>query len=67
MGMNTFVRSWVPRTTHIVGMVVRHGEAFSITEKLTVWEGGGGLSADGPLCLLPLRLRHRLAARAARL
>jgi homospermidine synthase len=25
---------------HIVGMVVRHGEAFSITEKLTVWESG---------------------------
>jgi homospermidine synthase len=39
MGMNTFVSSWVPPNHHIVGMVVRHGEAFSITEKLTVWEG----------------------------
>jgi homospermidine synthase len=39
MGMNTFVASWVPNY-HIVGMVVRHGEAFSITEKLTVWENG---------------------------
>jgi homospermidine synthase len=38
MGMNTFVASWVPNY-NIVGMVVRHGEAFSITEKLTVWEG----------------------------
>ena len=38
MGMNTFVASWVPPDHHIVGMVVRHGEAFSITEKLTVWE-----------------------------
>jgi homospermidine synthase len=37
MGMNTFVASWVPNY-NIVGMVVRHGEAFSITEKLTVWE-----------------------------
>jgi homospermidine synthase len=40
MGMNTFVASWVPPDHHIVGMVVRHGEAFSITEKLTVWENG---------------------------
>jgi homospermidine synthase len=40
MGMNTFVASWVPPDHHIVGMVVRHGEAFSITEKLTVWNGG---------------------------
>jgi len=38
MGMNTFVASWVPPDHHIVGMVVRHGEAFTITEKLTVWE-----------------------------
>ena len=40
MGMNTFVASWVPPDHHIVGMVVRHGEAFSITEKLTVVDGG---------------------------
>jgi homospermidine synthase len=39
MGMNTFVASWVPPNHHIVGMVVRHGEAFSITEKLTVRDG----------------------------
>jgi homospermidine synthase len=40
MGMNTFVASWVPPDHNIVGMVVRHGEAFSITEKLTVHDGG---------------------------
>ena len=40
MGINTFVASWVPPDHHIVGMVVRHGEAFTITEKLTVWEDG---------------------------
>src|SRR5262249_46471308 len=40
MGINTFVASWVPPDHHIVGMVVRHGEAFTITEKLTVWEEG---------------------------
>jgi homospermidine synthase len=40
MGINTFVVSWVPPSHHIVGMVVRHGEAFTITEKLTVWEDG---------------------------
>jgi homospermidine synthase len=39
MGMNTFVASWVPPDHNIVGMVVRHGEAFSITEKLTVRDG----------------------------
>jgi homospermidine synthase len=40
MGINTFVASWVPPTHDIVGMIVRHGEAFTITEKLTVWEDG---------------------------
>jgi homospermidine synthase len=34
-GINTWVRSWVP-CGEIVGMVVRHGEAFSISEALTV-------------------------------
>ncbi len=37
MGMNTWVRSWVPNYD-IHGMVVRHGEAFTISDKLTVWE-----------------------------
>lgn len=40
MGMNTFVSSWVPHY-EIVGMVVRHGEAFSITEKLSVRDDHG--------------------------
>jgi len=39
MGINTWVRSWVPNYT-ILGMVVRHGEAFTISDKLTVWEKG---------------------------
>lgn len=39
MGMNTWVRSWVPDYT-IHGMVIRHGEAFTISDKLTVWEDG---------------------------
>lgn len=39
MGMNTWVRSWVPNYC-IRGMVVRHGEAFTISDKLTVWENG---------------------------
>lgn len=38
-GMNTWVRSWVP-CGEITGMVIRHGEAFSISDKLTVWENG---------------------------
>ena len=39
MGINTWVRSWVPNY-RIRGMVVRHGEAFTISDKLTVWEEG---------------------------
>ncbi len=39
MGINTWVVSWVP--DHCIhGMVVRHGEAFTISDKLTVWENG---------------------------
>jgi homospermidine synthase len=38
MGMDTWVRSWTP-LGEIHGMVIRHGEAFSIPEHLTVWDG----------------------------
>ena len=38
MGINTRVRSWVPNFD-IEGMIVRHGEAFTISDRLTVWEG----------------------------
>ena len=37
VGMKTWVRSWVP-CGEITGMVVRHGEAFSISDRLTVRE-----------------------------
>jgi homospermidine synthase len=37
MGINTWVRSWVPDYC-IHGMVVRHGEAFTISDSLTVWK-----------------------------
>lgn len=39
MGMNTWVRSWIPNQ-EIIGMVIRHGEAFSISDDLTVWKNG---------------------------
>ena len=39
MGINTWVRSWVPDYS-IHGMVVRHGEAFTISDRLTVRENG---------------------------
>lgn len=39
MGINVRVRSWVPNHP-IEGMIVRHGEAFTISDRLTVWEGG---------------------------
>ncbi len=38
-GATTWVRSWVP-TTETMGMVIRHGEAFTISDYLTVWENG---------------------------
>jgi len=37
MGMNTWVRSWIPNE-EIIGMVIRHGEAFGISERFTVWK-----------------------------
>ncbi len=39
MGMNTWVRSWVP-DEEIIGMVIRHAEAISISDHLTVREKG---------------------------
>lgn len=36
-GMDTWVRSWVP-SGPIIGMVIRHGEAYGISERLTRWE-----------------------------
>jgi len=39
MGMNVRVRTWVPSYA-VQGMVVRHGEAFTLSDKLTVWENG---------------------------
>jgi homospermidine synthase len=38
-GMDTYVRSWVPLGGQVEGMVIRHGEAFTISDHLTVWEG----------------------------
>lgn len=39
MGMNTWVRTWVPDYC-INGMIVRHGEAFTMSDYLTVWKNG---------------------------
>jgi len=39
MGVNTWVRSFVP-PYEIVGMVIRHGEAFGISDRWTVWKDG---------------------------
>jgi len=37
MGMNTWVRSWIP-DEEIVGMVIRHGESYGLSKLLTVWD-----------------------------
>lgn len=41
MGMNTWVRSWVPLGGEIIGAVIRHGEAFTISDYLTVCDAQG--------------------------
>ena len=64
-GCRTWVRSWVP-CGDIVGMVIRHGEAFSISRAP---DRGGGrrgrLPADRALRVLPGRRGDRQPARAA--
>jgi len=37
-GATTWVRSWVPNS-ETTGLLVRHGEAFTISDHLTVWDG----------------------------
>jgi homospermidine synthase len=37
MGINTWVRSWIP-DEEIIGMAIRHGEAYGLSRLLTVWE-----------------------------
>lgn len=39
MGLNTWVRSWVP-SQEIVGMMMPHGETFTLSHALTVHRGG---------------------------
>jgi homospermidine synthase len=39
MGMNVRVRTWVPNYA-VQGIVVRHGEAYTLSDHLTVWENG---------------------------
>ncbi|CAG0977982.1 homospermidine synthase [Methanosarcinales archaeon] len=39
MGINTWVRSWIP-DQEIIGMMIRHGEAFGLSDRLTVLEDG---------------------------
>lgn len=39
MGINTWIRSWVP-DFEIVGMLIRHGEAYGISNFLTVKKDG---------------------------
>jgi homospermidine synthase len=36
IGINTWVKSFVPPDHSIIGMLIRHGESFTISEKLTV-------------------------------
>ena len=46
-GMETWVRSWVP-SGEIRGMVIRHGEAFTMCEALTVYDESTGKAVYRP-------------------
>jgi homospermidine synthase len=37
-GATTWIRSWVPNS-ETTGLLVRHGEAFTMSDHLTAWEG----------------------------
>jgi len=39
-GMTTWVRSWVPSSGPILGLLIRHGEAFTISDHLTYRQDG---------------------------
>ncbi|MDD1724196.1 MAG: saccharopine dehydrogenase NADP-binding domain-containing protein [Methanospirillum sp.] len=39
MGINTWIRSWIP-DEEITGMVIRHGEAFGLSDRWTVRKNG---------------------------
>jgi homospermidine synthase len=67
-GCKTWVRSWTP-VGEITGMVVRHGEAFTMSEHLTVWDGSTALyrptvhyaycpAADAVASMHELEMRH---------
>ncbi|MFM9036408.1 MAG: saccharopine dehydrogenase NADP-binding domain-containing protein [Actinomycetota bacterium] len=42
-GIQTRVRSWVPNGGPIIGMVIRHGEAFTMSEHLTSFDADGNV------------------------
>ena len=65
-GMETWVRSWVP-AGEIRGMVIRHGEAFTMCDHLTVNgdDGNARVPPDGALRLPPVRRGDQQRARAA--
>src|SRR3954454_24417838 len=67
-GCKTWVRSWVP-CGEITGMVVRHGESFTMSEHLTVWDGPSPVyrptvhyaycpAADAVASMHELEMRH---------
>jgi homospermidine synthase len=78
-GMETWVRSWVP-SGEIHGMVIRHGEAFTISDHLTVWDDSTGNAVYRPTVhyayhpsdsaiasILELRMRNLVMPEAQRI
>ena len=61
MGCKVWVRSRVP-SGEIVGMVIRHGEAFTITDHLTVWDGAAARSTGRPSTMPTARPTSAIAS-----
>lgn len=55
-GIRVWVRSWVP-SGEILGMVIRHGEAFSISERFTLYPDGVPNDAAVPNDVPPVLYR----------
>jgi homospermidine synthase len=67
MGINTWVRSWIP-DQEIIGMVIRHGETFGISDRWTVWKNGNAIYRPTVLyaympCDATIASLHELRAR----
>ncbi|MDD5483847.1 MAG: saccharopine dehydrogenase C-terminal domain-containing protein [Kiritimatiellae bacterium] len=61
MGLSTLARSWVPHREY-VGMVIVHGESFTISNLLTVRKKNGGVRYRPTVCYIYLPANETMAS-----